>query len=124
MGPLSLTWRPLSALSAETTQLAVGPGAVAATTRPLIPATTMVTGSTTAATTGRQNATPTASRTAATVHRWSPNSTGAIAATGTSRMPRPRRRRTRPITRHRTVTRIPMSPMVTPPGGPALWGRT
>ena len=122
MGPV--TARLLNTVSAETTQLTEGPGAVAATTRPLIPATTMVTGSTTAATTGRQNATTTASRTAATVHRRSPNSTGAIAATGTSRMPRPRRRRNRPITRHTTVTRIPMSPIVTPPGRPALWGRT
>ena len=122
MGPV--TGRLLSALSAENTQLTDGPGAVAATTRPLIPATTMVTGSTTAAMTGRQTATTTASRTAATVHGRSPNSTGAIAATGTSRMPRPRRRRSPPITRHRTVTRIPMSPIVTPPGGPALWRRT
>ena len=119
-----MTERLLSTLNAETTQLTAGPGAVAATTRPLIPATTMVTGSTIAAMTGRQNATTTASRTAATVHGRSPNSTGAIAATGTSRMPRPRRRKSRPTTRHRTVTRIPMSPIVTPPGGPALWGRT
>jgi hypothetical protein len=84
------TARLLSAVKAVTTQLACGPGMVAATASPLIPATTMVTGSTMAATSGRQTATTMASMTASTVHGRSPNSTGAIAATGTSKAPRPR----------------------------------
>lgn len=63
---------------------------MAATTRPLIPATTMVTGSKPAATTGRQTATSTASRTASTVHGRTPKSATPIAETGTSKTPRPR----------------------------------
>jgi hypothetical protein len=100
------------------------PGSVAATTSPLIPATTMLTGSSAAATTGRQKATIVASTTAATVHGCRPNSAIAIPATGTRKMPRRTWRSTRTTTRRRTVKRIHMSPIVTRPGGRALWGRT
>ncbi len=115
--------RRLITLRTETCQKP-DPGSVAATTRPLIPATTMLSGSSAAATTGRQKATVTASSTTATVHRCSPNSAIAIAATGTRKMPRRRWRSSRTAARRMTVRRIHMSPIVTLPGGRALWGRT
>ncbi len=120
-GPL--TRRFLSAPSAYTTH-EVLVGAAAATTRPLMPATTMVTGSSTAATPGRQTVTITARTIAATVHGRTPKSAMPIAVTGTSRMPRPRRRSNRRMTRDRTMKRIHMSPMVILCRGPPLWGRT
>ena len=87
LGPL--VRRSVNAGSADTAHQDRA-GVVAATTRPLIPATTMLTGSSTAATTGLQTATTRASTTAATVHGRNPKSPTPIAATGTSKAPRPR----------------------------------
>ena len=85
----TLVRRPRSTPRTDTLQKPV-PGWVAATTRPLIPATTMVTGSSAAAITGLQSATNRASTTIARVQGRTPNSATPIAATGTRKMPRRR----------------------------------
>ena len=63
---------------------------MAATTRPLTPATTMATGSSAAAITGLQSATNRASTTMAIVQGCTPKSAMPIADTGTRKMPRRR----------------------------------
>jgi len=78
------------ALMLFTTQLTGDPEIRPATASPDIPAPTIVGGSARAAAAGHWTAMTAARMTAATVHRFRPNSAMPIAATGTSKMPQPK----------------------------------